>query len=179
MAGTRTAAAQQVGLLTEVDPATLRRTYGCFPSGVVALCGLDGDEPAGMSASSFTSVSLAPPLVSICVANESATWPRLRGLRALGLSVFAEGHEGACRSLSAKDGDRFAGVGWSYTSGGAVLIDRAAAWLECAVAEEVPAGDHRIVLLHVRALRSFPGTSPLVFHGSRFRRLTGRVQEER
>ncbi|WP_157249267.1 flavin reductase family protein [Nonomuraea typhae] len=173
MAGIRVAAADQIGLTSEADPATLRRAYGCFPSGVVALCGVDDAEPAGMAASSFTSVSLAPPLVSVCVANESATWPRLRVLPRLGLSVFAEGHEGVCRTLSAKDGDRFAGVSWTRTPRGAVLIGGASAWLECVLQEELPAGDHHIALLRVLALRCFPETAPLVFHGSRFRRLSG------
>ncbi|MFI9557549.1 flavin reductase family protein [Nonomuraea endophytica] len=176
MAGIRVAAADQIGLVTEADPVTLRRAYGCFPSGVVALCGLEGGEPAGMAASSFTSVSLAPPLVSVCVANESATWPRLRALPRLGLSVFAEGHEGACKRLAARDGDRFAGVSWTRTPAGAVLIGGASAWLECVLEDELPAGDHHIALLRVLALRYFPETAPLVFHGSRFRRLSGEDQ---
>src|SRR5258706_352547 len=54
--------------------AELRRAFGCFPSGVVGLCALVNAVPVGMAASSFTSVSLDPALVSVCVASSSTTW---------------------------------------------------------------------------------------------------------
>ena len=59
------------------DDVLLRQAFGCFPSGVTAFCGMLGGVPEGMAASSFTSVSLDPALVSVCVANTSSTWPRL------------------------------------------------------------------------------------------------------
>lgn len=55
------------------DIAQLRRAFGCFPSGVTAVCAVVDGEPVGMAASSFTSVSMAPPLVSVCVQDSSAT----------------------------------------------------------------------------------------------------------
>lgn len=90
----------------------LRRAFGCFPSGVTAVCALVDGEPVGMAASSFTSVSVSPPLVSVCIQNISSTWPKLRRRPRLGLSVLAEGHDAACARLASKDGDRFADVGW-------------------------------------------------------------------
>lgn len=162
--------------MVELEPTTgdagqLRRVYGCFPSGVTAVCALDGDEPIGIAASSFTSVSVDPAMVSVCVQTSSATWPRLRGMRRLGVSVLAEGQNEACRTLSLKTGDRFAGVGWSASSDGAVLVHDAVAWLDCSIHAELPAGDHLIVLLAIHALRAEPDRAPLVFHGSRFRQL--------
>lgn len=154
-----------------VDPVGLRRAFGCFPSGVTAVCAMAGSEPVGMAASSFTSVSIDPPLVSVCVQNSSATWPRLRRCARLGVSVLARGQDGACRSLSDKHGDRFAGVSWEPGADGAVFVHGATAWLNCSVHDELPAGDHRIVLLRVHGLRADPGAEPLVFHGSRFRQL--------
>jgi flavin reductase (DIM6/NTAB) family NADH-FMN oxidoreductase RutF len=153
------------------DPAELRRAYSCFPSGITAVCAIDGGEPVGMAASSFTSVSIDPPLVSVCVQNTSATWPRLRARRRLGLSVLAHGQDGACRSLSDKHGDRFAGVSWEPSADDAVFVHGATAWLECSVHGELPAGDHAIVLLRIHGLRADPESEPLVFHGSRFRQL--------
>ncbi|TDD38396.1 flavin reductase [Actinomadura sp. KC06] len=153
------------------DVAALRRTFGCFPSGVTAVCALIDGAPAGMAASSFTSVSLDPPLVSICVQNTSATWPRLRRASRLGLSVLAENHNEACLRLSRKEGDRFDGVDWEPRPGGGVFVLDAAAWLDCRRHDEIPAGDHLIVLLEVLGLLARPETPPLVFHTSRFRRL--------
>ncbi|PKW16525.1 flavin reductase family protein [Saccharopolyspora spinosa] len=153
------------------DPRTLRQAFGCFPSGVTAVCALIDKVPIGMAASSFTSVSMDPPLVSVCVQDTSATWPKLRPRARLGVSVLAEGHDAECLSLSRKEGDRFAGVSWETTADGAVYVRGATAWLDCSVERELPAGDHAIALLRVHGLRADPGAAPLIFHGSRFRTL--------
>ena len=153
------------------DPGTLRRAYGCFPSGVTAICAMAGAEPVGMAASSFTTVSMEPPLVSVCIQQTSTTWPKLRARPRLGVSVLAEEHHDVCRSLSAKDGDRFAGVNWRADQGGAVFIGGAPLWLDCSLHTEVEAGDHLIALLEIERLRIDPDAAPLVFHASRFRLL--------
>ncbi|MCX4092372.1 flavin reductase family protein [Nocardia sp. alder85J] len=154
------------------DPADLRRTFGCFPSGVAALCALGYDGvPVGMAVSSFTSVSLAPPLVSACVQDTSSTWPRLRARDRIGVSILAEGHEDACIALSRKQGDRFAGVGWDATTDGAVFVHGSTAWLDCVVHDEVAAGDHTIVVFRIEGALADTGIEPLVFHGSKFRPL--------
>lgn len=53
----------------------LRPAFGCFPSGVTAVCADVDGVPAGLAASSFTSVSVEPPLVSVCMQHSSTTWP--------------------------------------------------------------------------------------------------------
>ncbi len=148
----------------------LREAFGCFPSGVTAVCALVDGVPRGMAASSFTSVSLAPALVSLCIQRTSSTWPLLRDRPRLGLSVLAEGQDDACLRLSARHGDRFRDVGWEPGPDRSVFISGASAWLECSLHDEVPAGDHLITLLEIHRL-STAETPPLVFHGSRFRRL--------
>jgi flavin reductase (DIM6/NTAB) family NADH-FMN oxidoreductase RutF len=153
------------------DPAALRQAYGCFPSGVTAVCAMLDGEPIGMAASAFTSVSLDPPLVSVCVQRTSTTWPKLRKVPRLGVSVLGAGHGTVCRQIASKTGDRFAGIQWDVTPEGALFVHGASAWLDCAVEEVVPAGDHEIILLRIYALRAYPDVAPLVFHGSRFRQL--------
>ncbi|MEO3760830.1 flavin reductase family protein [Mycobacterium sp. B14F4] len=153
------------------DGAELRRVYGCFPSGVTAVCAVIDGVPVGMAASSFTGVSVDPPLVSVCVQNSSTTWPKLRRRHRLGLSVLAEDHDEVCLSLSRKVGDRFAGVHWLEQPSGSIFVHGASAWLDCRLHTEVPAGDHTIVLLEICAVGADPDIPPLVFHGSRFRRL--------
>ncbi|MCW2499657.1 MAG: flavin reductase-like protein [Frankiales bacterium] len=152
-------------------PVDLRKAYGCFPSGVAAVAALVDGEPVGMAASTFTAVSLEPALVSLCIQRTSTTWPRLRELPRLGLSVLAEGQDAVCRSLSAKAGDRFAGVAWERHDDGAVLIQDATLWLDCTLHSELPAGDHLIALLQVHGVHAQPEAAPLVFHGSLFRQL--------
>lgn len=156
---------------TPTDPVVLRQAFGCFPSGVTALCALDSGTPVGMAASTFTPVSLQPPLVSVCVQDTSSTWPRLRKQSHLGLSVLAEGQDLVCRSLAAKNSDRFADVGWEAGEDGSVYVHGAAVWLDCSIHAELPGGDHTIVLLEIHGLKAEPDRAPLVFHGSRFRRL--------
>lgn len=153
------------------DQALLRQAFGCFPSGVTAFCGVIDGVAEGMAASSFTSVSLDPPLVSVCVANTSATWPKLATLERLGLSVLADQHVGIARSLAAKNGDRFAGVDWIATDTGAIFVHGATLWLECAPYNRVEAGDHEIVVLQIMALAIYPDVAPMVFHRSGFREL--------
>ena len=153
------------------DPGKLRRAFGCFPSGVTAVCALVDDEPVGMAASSFTSVSIEPPLVSVCFQAASTTWQRLRDRPRLGISVLAQGQDEICMSLARKTVDRFADVAWDHASGGAVFVRGATAWLDCSLCAEVPAGDHAVAMLEIHGLRAHPEAAPLVFHGSRFRRL--------
>ncbi|MCI2422627.1 flavin reductase family protein [Saccharopolyspora sp. K220] len=153
------------------DPAVLKQAYGCFPSGVTAVCAYRDGGPVGIAASSFTSVSIDPPLVSLCVQRTSTTWPRLSNGPRLGVSMLGETHDAACRQISSRTGDRFASIEWERTAEGAVLLRDAAAWLDCSVDTVVPAGDHELILLRVHALQVRTDVAPLVFHGSRFRQL--------
>jgi flavin reductase (DIM6/NTAB) family NADH-FMN oxidoreductase RutF len=155
---------------TELDKLTLRQAFGQFPSGVVAICAELAGERMAMAASSFVGVSFDPPLVAFCVQNTSTTWPRLRGAGRLGVSVLGEAHEGATRTLAAKAGDRFEGLSTTTTDEGAVFVDGACAWLDVTVTEEVPAGDHAIVLMQVNEV-DIREEMPIVFHRSRFNRL--------
>lgn len=155
----------------ELDAQRLRQAFGCFPSGVTAVASLVDGEPVGMAVSSFTSVSMAPPLVSVCMQDSSSTWPKLRDQPRLGLSVLAEDQHEACRKLSSKNGDRFAGVRWQATDDGALFLPGVVAWFDCSLFTELPAGDHSIALLEIHGLWTAPGGDPLVFHNSRFRRL--------
>src|ERR1700753_1766698 len=155
----------------ELTSAVLRQAYGHFPSGVTALCALIDGRPVGLAASSFTSVSIDPPLVSVCVAITSETWPLLRDRTRLGLSVLAEEHGPAARSLATKGIDRFAAISWHEGEAGAVFVDGSALWLSATLWKEVSAGAHDIALLRLEAVWSDPDVSPLIFHGSSFRQL--------
>jgi len=154
-----------------LDQSRLRRVFGAFPSGVTALAALTGGQPAGLAASSFTAVSLDPPLVSVCVAHTSATWPLLQPAPRLGVSVLSADQARAGWQLAARGADRFAELRWRATVDGAVLLDGASAWLECSIHQQVAAGDHDLILLRVHDLDADSALTPLVFHASQFRRL--------
>ncbi len=156
----------------DLSPAALREAFGHVPSGVVAIAAEVDGTRLGMAASTFVPVSLDPPLISFCVQNSSETWPKLAGLPALGISVLGESHHEAVRTLAAKNGDRFAGLDTETSPAGALFVTGTCLWLESAVENLVPAGDHTIVILRVLDLTVHAEVAPVVFHRSRFRRLT-------
>ena len=156
-----------------LHPAALRRVFGAFPTGVTAVAALVDGRPTGLAANSFTSVSLEPPLVSVCIAHSSSTWPRLRAAPRLGVSVLAAHQARFGRQLSARSGNRFSGLTWRASRKGEIVLNGASAWLDCSIVQEIPAGDHAIVLLRVHDLDVDPDVPPLVFHGSRFHQFLG------
>lgn len=154
-----------------LTPSTLREAFGHFPSGVVAIAAEVSGVRVGLAASTFVPVSLDPPLVSFCVQNTSTTWPKLKDLPMLGISVLGEAHDEAARTLAAKTGDRFAGMETVSYESGAVFIKGTALWLESAIEQVIPAGDHVIVVLRVNEVTVDAEVAPIVFHRSVFRRL--------
>lgn len=154
-----------------LDPAHLRAAFSAFPSGVVAVAAQVNGQLTGIAASSFTSISLDPPLVSFSVASTSNTWPVLRDAEHIGVSVLADHHDHVCRQLAGPVERRFTGLPFRSTAGGAVLLDEAVATFECSINQEVEAGDHIIVVLELHRVVDGGGTTPLVFHRSGFRKL--------
>jgi flavin reductase (DIM6/NTAB) family NADH-FMN oxidoreductase RutF len=152
----------------DLDPDRLREVFGVFPSGVVAVAAEVGGEPVGLAASSFTTVSLDPPLVSFSVATTSKTWPLLRRAAHLGITVLAGHHVEACRRLAGPVEHRFDGLSLTTTEDGAVTLDDGLAQFDCTIHDEVQAGDHVLVLLRLHAVEHADTTEPLVFHRSGF-----------
>ncbi len=156
------------GNLTE---AALREAFGHFPTGVIAIAAEVGSTRVGLAVSTFVPVSLDPPLVSFCVQNTSTTWPKLKDVPRLGISVLGESHDEAARTLAAQTGDRFAGMQTVSADNGAVFIEGTSVWLESSIEQLVQAGDHTIVILRVCDITVHPDVAPIVFHRSTFRRL--------
>ena len=133
-----------------LDPVRLRAAFGAFPSGVVAVAARVDDRIVGLAASSFTSVSLDPPLVSFSIATASRTWPALRRADHVGVTVLADHHDLVARQLA---GPADASV---------------TAWFDTTIDRHVEAGDHTIVLLRLHAVAHAESSRPLVFHRSGF-----------
>ena len=152
----------------DLDVGALRTAFGVFPSGVVAVAAEVDGELLGLAASSFTSVSLDPPLVSFSVANASKTWPVLRRSAHLGVTILADHHGDVCRQLAGPVEQRFDGVRSPRPTNGAVTVDDGLARFDCTIYDEVAAGDHTIVLLRLHAVEQQDTAQPLVFHRSGF-----------
>ncbi len=156
---------------TDLTPSVLREAFGHFPSGVIAIAAEVDGIRVGLTACTFVPVSLDPPLVSFAVQNTSETWPKLKDVPRLGISVLGEAHDEAARTLAAKTGDRFSGLSTVSTDSGAVFVEGTSVWVESAVQQLIPAGDHTIVILRVTDITAHPAVPPIVFHRSTFRRL--------
>lgn len=156
------------------SPSVLRQAFSRFPTGVVAICGMDARSvPVGMVANSFTSVSLDPVLISTNFARSSKTWPVLRHFDNLGISVLAHNQRSACVNLaSSRSQDRFAGVKWQKSpAGSAVFIDGAVMWMQACLMSEFEAGDHTVAIMRLQSIQVFSDRHPLVFYRSQYHTL--------
>ncbi|GAB3757682.1 flavin reductase family protein [Zhihengliuella somnathii] len=157
-------------LSSDLSPAALRQAFAQHPSGIAALCAIVDGQPQGIVASSFTvGVSLEPPLVMFAVQKTSRTWPIVSRAERIGVSVLSSDHQGVCRQIASRDGDRFAGLALDSNAAGALFLRDASLWLDTSVEQQIEAGDHEVVLLRVHAHAVHAsGASPLLFHNSDF-----------
>jgi 3-hydroxy-9,10-secoandrosta-1,3,5(10)-triene-9,17-dione monooxygenase reductase component len=147
------------------DHDTFRHVLGHYPTGVCVVTAVEADGGlAGMVVGSFTSVSLAPPLVSFFPDKSSSTWPRIERAGKFCVNVLASDQHAICRKFSARGGDKFAGVAHRMSVRGSPIIDGAVAWIDCSLYAVHEAGDHYIVLGHVTELEVQNPQRPLLFY---------------
>lgn len=152
-----------------IDPAHFRHVLGHHATGVAAITAVTPEgEPVGMAVTSFTSVSLDPPLVAFCPDKGSSTWPRIERAGRFCVNLLARDQEGICRSFAARGADKFAGVDFAVSGNGVPVLAGALASIECTIHEVVEAGDHWIVLGRVLALEASAGREPLLFFRSAY-----------
>lgn len=154
------------------DARELRRIFGQVPSAVAALGTVVADHAIGMTVASFVPVSLDPPLVSVCIAATSSSWPVMRAGERIGVSVLSDGQGVLARQLAGPVDTRLTGAKASRTPQGALMLESGVTFFECSIHEEVPAGDHVMVLLRVHRHGLDVDQQPLIFQRSGFRQLT-------
>ncbi|MBM9459193.1 flavin reductase [Nocardioides sp. zg-536] len=151
-----------------IDQATFRDVMSQWPSGVTVVTTLAADgSPHGMTASSFSSVSLDPPLVSICLTTTLYTHELIKNSGVFGISVLAKDQQEVGRRFAGMDPtvtDRFAGEQWAYAETGVPLLDSALGWFDCRVVHAYPGGDHTIFVGEVLAGHAAGKSAPLLFH---------------
>src|SRR5262249_54980880 len=129
-----------------VTSEEFRRACGRFPTGVTVATVRDWDgTPHGLTVSSFTPVSLEPPLISICLGFAVTTIEYFRRSKHFGINVLAEDQEELSVRFATKGCDRFDGTPWQPgTATGVPLIPGVLAQIECEVYRRIPMGDHEI-----------------------------------
>jgi 3-hydroxy-9,10-secoandrosta-1,3,5(10)-triene-9,17-dione monooxygenase reductase component len=154
-----------------VKPEHFRDVLSHFATGVVVVTGLDEDgSPVGMTAQSLTSLSLDPPLVLVCPARSSTSWPRIAARRRFAVNVLGADQKSISGAFARRGTDKFASVGWSSGEWGMPLLSDAMAHIECDLEATYPGGDHHIAIGRVRTLAaaSIEEASPLLFFRSRY-----------
>ncbi|GAB3808021.1 flavin reductase family protein [Micromonospora zhanjiangensis] len=153
---------------TTVDPDRFRGLLR-HQAAAVAVVTAAGDPPVGFTATSFTSVSLHPPLVSFCVAQTASSWPGIARAEHIAVHLLDRDQDEVARIFATSGIDRFAsGAGWSAGPHGVPVLHDVLAWLVCRVADRITAGDHDIVLAEPVAAGHSTGGQPLLYHQGRY-----------
>lgn len=150
-----------------VDNATFRTVLGQWPSGVCVVTTIGPHGVHGMTASSFSSVSLDPPLVSVCLGNHLPSHALLGAAGKFAISFLGKDQAHIGRRFAGQERDitdRFAGLSWITTPNGCPVLADAVAWLDCRVAHAYPGGDHTIFVGEVTDAATPRVISPLLFH---------------
>ena len=130
-----------------IEQDLFRAVLGRFASGVTIVTTLDSDgRDHGMTVSAFSSLSLDPPLVLVCIDHSASIWPVLKHAAHFAINVLGSTQEALSRRFSSRDGDRFEGVGFTRGTSGVALLDDTLAAVECTVTTRVEQGDHTILI---------------------------------
>lgn len=142
------------------DLSEFRSTCGRFVTGVTVVTSVRTDgSPVGITVSSFTSVSMDPPLVLVCIHERSRILEDLLQSGRFGLNILASHQEEISSRFAARAPDRFEGLAWYSGTTGVPLLSGVLATIECAVERAVPGGDHQILIGSVLALSSREGVA--------------------
>lgn len=151
------------------DSRAFRNALGQFATGVTVITVKGPEGLHGMTANAFTSVSLDPPLVLVCIDKRNRTHSLIQEVGKFGVSVLAEDHENVSRHFA---GARELPIDVTFIEEGlgTPVIKESLAWLDCTVWRTYDGGDHTIIVGKVEALDA-PGGKPLIFFQGAYRRL--------
>jgi len=146
-----------------------RAALGTFATGVTIVTACDAAaQPVGITANSFNSVSLAPPLVLWSLARVAGSMPAFERGSHYAINILASDQHALAIRFASKDVDRFDGVAFRLGASGVPLLDGAAAVFECFNRSRYEEGDHVIFVGEVERCVKRDGAHPLIFHGGRY-----------
>ena len=155
--------------LSKIEKQLFRKICGKFASGITVATVLDPEGKChGMTANSFTSVSLTPPLVLVCVDHRSRLLAHFKASDHFGVNILGAAQRHISDKFAGSGYDRFEGVEWFAGKTGVPLLPEVLATIECARVNVVTAGDHDILIGEVLHADCRDG-DPLVFYSSQYR----------
>ena len=165
---------------TSIDSREFRNTMGLFATGVTVVTARMNEERRGMTANSFTSVSLHPPLILICVDQSASMHPIIEAADSFAVNILAADQRETA-DIFARRGEHEAVMhGSAFRDGplGSPILQDVLGWVECRVEARYPGGDHTIVVGHVESIAiERPATAPLLYFTGGYRGLGGPVGE--
>ncbi|MDO8388483.1 MAG: flavin reductase family protein [Polaromonas sp.] len=151
------------------SPPEFRASLAMFATGVtIVTARADNGELIGLTANSFNSVSLAPPLVLWSLARAAGSLPALSTGSHYAINILAADQKELAERFAARRDGRWSGVAWTEGVGGAPLLTGSAAVFECFNRSRYEEGDHVIFVGEVEHCSHRAGAAPLLFHGGRF-----------
>ena len=149
--------------------ADFRAALGMFATGVTIVTARDADgAPVGLTANSFNSVSLTPPLVLWSLARSAGSMPAFERGSHYTINILAADQHALAERFASKALDRFQGLAFREGAGGAPILEGAAAVFECFNRSRYEEGDHVIFVGEVERCEQRSGAQPLIFHGGRY-----------
>ena len=149
--------------MNKEDTRDLRLALGSFPTGVTVVTSKDKDDnPIGFTANSFTSVSLNPQLILICIDKASFNIQSFPEGGYFAVSVLSESQQHISTTFASPETDRFKDISWESKATGSPIISNSVAWFDCDMDKIIDGGDHLILIGKVREFGSNPQT-PLVY----------------
>lgn len=141
--------------MTTTDPRALRDAFGAFLTGVTVITTVDeSGNPLGFTANSFTSVSLDPPLLLVCLARSSRNYAALTKAGGFAVNILSETQKDVSNTFARPVEDRFSAVEWRKGPHGSPVFANVAAWFDCTMESIVDGGDHAILIGRVQAFEN-------------------------
>lgn len=149
-----------------VDQHSFRAVLGRFSSGVTVVTTRDRrGRDHGMTVSAFSSVSLDPPLVLICIGHDASMYAVMQKATHFIVNILSEGQEALARRFAEPGPNRFAGIGYTSGKNGVAVLDEVLGQIECGVVSRHEAGDHDIIIGAVEAAVANEGKPLLYYRG--------------
>lgn len=156
----------------QIDPREFRRVAGLFATGITVITTRTGDDIHGMTANAFTTLSLNPLLVIVCVDRRARMHPIIQASGAFAVNFLHEGQEAISRNFAGQPQEQIEDILHFSEEGGAPVILGCLASLRCAVHQVLDGGDHAIVIGRVTHLiKGDVGAHPLIYFAGGYRRL--------
>tara|TARA_Y100000022_G_scaffold189171_1_gene188208 strand:+ start:488 stop:955 length:468 start_codon:yes stop_codon:yes gene_type:complete len=141
----------------------IRQALSKFATGVTVVSTIDNSgNPIGMTANSFSSVSLNPPLVLWSIGNNQPSYDIFTNAKGYSVNILSKEQENLCKLFSSPVDDKFEKIKFSLSENGFPIIDNSLAWFDCLKWKNYPGGDHEILVGEVKNFHAIE-TSPLIF----------------